>query len=186
MTAQSFFSERQIAASLLILSFVLFFVVGFLFTARVIWKWPVGETPAYLYWERGLVIVDFLINVMGFVLLENMLRNGGDMVIARLAIVLYLISAAVLVVAETTFLNNGEWVYPQVVAHVVLAFLVQMAFGVSLLRTGLVAGWVGWATIIWNLGWLVVLPIATPRDIYYPVLHHVAPLLIGIGLLVRW
>jgi hypothetical protein len=122
---------------------------------------------------------------MGFVLLENMLRNAGDTVIARLAMVIYLISAAVLVVAETTFLYKGEWVYPQLVVHVVLAFLVQIAFGVSLLRTGLVAGWAGWAIIIWNLGWLVVLPIVTPRDIYFPVLHHVAPLIIGIALLVR-
>jgi hypothetical protein len=31
--------------------------------------------------------------------------------------------------------------------------------------------------------WLVVLPVITPRDIYFPVLHHVMPLMIGIALL---
>jgi hypothetical protein len=76
-------------------------------------------------------------------------------------------------------------VYGSIVMYVLLAFLAQAAFGVSLLRTGLLPGWVGWATIVWNLAWLVVLPIVSPRDIYYPVLHHVAPLLIGIALLVR-
>jgi hypothetical protein len=45
------------------------------------------------------------------------------------------------------------------------------------------AAWLGWVTILWNLVWLVVLPVITPRDIYYPVLHHFAPLLIGTALL---
>jgi hypothetical protein len=31
--------------------------------------------------------------------------------------------------------------------------------------------------------WLVALPVFTPRDVYFPVLHHAAPLLIGIALL---
>lgn len=84
-----------------------------------------------------------------------------------------------------SYLNNREWVYSQIVLYVVLAFLAQAAFGVALLRTGLVAGWAGWATIIWNLVWLIVLPIATPRDMYFPALQHTAPLIIGVALLVR-
>lgn len=185
LDAQSLLVERQLAASLFILCFVLFLVPGFLFTARAIWKWPAAQTLPYLYWERGLVITTFLINVLGFVLLEDLLRNAGDTFIAQMAIVIYVISAAVLVVAETAYLNNREWVYPQFVAHIMLAFLVQIAFGVALLQTGLTAPWVGWATIIWNLGFMVILPIVTPSNIYFPVLHHVAPLLIGIALLVR-
>ena len=98
--------------------------------------------------------------------------------------VTYIFGAFIVVAAETTYLSTREFVYPQIVVYVILAFLSQAAFGVSMLRTGLVAGWVGWATIIWNLGWLVILPIVSPRDIYFPVLHHAAPLLIGIALLV--
>ena len=64
-----------------------------------------------------------------------------------------------------------------------LLFLAQAAFGAALLRTGLLPGWVGWATIIWNLGWLVVLPLVRPQDMYYPWLHYAAPILIGIVLL---
>jgi hypothetical protein len=73
----------------------------------------------------------------------------------------------------------------QFVFYVVLALLAQAAFGVSLLRTGLVAGWASWTTIAWNLVWLVVLPLASPGGMYYPALHHFAPLLIGIALLTR-
>lgn len=185
MNGQGLLAERQIAASLLILSSIVFLVAGFLFTVRVIWEWPAGQTPAFLLWERSFVMAAFLTSLMGFVLLADMLQNAGDTVVARLALVIYLVSTAVVVIAETSYLYNGESVYPQIVAHVVLAFLAQAAFGVALLRTGLVAGWVGWATIIWNLAWLLILPIARPQDMYYPWLHYVAPLMIGIALLVK-
>jgi hypothetical protein len=44
---------------------------------------------------------------------------------------------------------------------------------------------VGWATVIWSLAWLIILPIARPKDMYYPWLHYVAPLIIGIALLAK-
>lgn len=185
MDLQNLVAERRTAASLLILGGIVFLGVGFLYTARAIWKWPAAQTPLYLRWERGLVIADFMISLLGFVLLEDLLRNAGDTVLARSALALYLISAAVLVVAETTFINTGALAYPQIVAQVVLAFLAQATFGLALLRTGLLPGWVGWVTIVWNLGCLVVVPITHPDDIYFPWLHYVAPLIIGIALLGR-
>ncbi len=113
-----------------------------------------------------------------------MLRVAGEPILSQLGLVTYLLAAAVVIIAETAYLSKRDWVYPQIVFYVVLAFLAQAAFGVSLLQTGLVAGWVGWATIIWNLAWLPVLLFFSPRNIYFPVLHHVAPLIIGIALLV--
>src|SRR5690242_1022040 len=102
-------SERKVAAILLIACFMVFLVAGTLFTGRTIWKWPSAQTPEYLRWERCLVIAAMLVNVLGFVLLEDMLRSAGDPIISRLALVLYLIGAVVIVVAETAFLGNGEW-----------------------------------------------------------------------------
>jgi hypothetical protein len=113
-----------------------------------------------------------------------LLRSAGDSFMARLGMVAYLFGAVVVIVAETAYLGKRDWIYPQIVLYVVLAFLAQTAFGASLLQTGFVAGWVGWVTIIWNLGWLFVMLFVRPSDIYFPVLHHVAPLIIGIALLV--
>ncbi|MEZ4621210.1 MAG: hypothetical protein R2867_37705 [Caldilineaceae bacterium] len=126
-----------------------------------------------------------VVTVLGLALLEGQLRAAGDTVVAPLGLVTYLLAATVVIAAETTFLNTGQFVDPQIIVYIVLAFLAQAAFGISLLRTELLADWVGWATILWNLGWLVVLPLVSPRDFYYPVLHHTAPLLIGIALLLR-
>ncbi|MCC7451762.1 MAG: hypothetical protein IT324_30415 [Anaerolineae bacterium] len=183
INGQGLRSERSIAASLLIACAVIFSVGGLLFSGRAFWKWQIGETPGYLRWERGFVIAAVLVTVLGLALLENMLRDAGDSVLAHIGMLSYLFAAVVVVVAETASLSNSEWNHPQIVFYVVVAFLAQAAFGASLLRTGLVAAWVGWATILWNLGWLLIMLIVRPRDIYYPVLHHVAPLIIGIALL---
>jgi hypothetical protein len=177
-------SERQIAAILLISCAIIFVVGGVLYTGRAIWKWQIAQTPRYLLWERGFVLAALLINILGLVLLEDLLHAAGESIISRLALVTYLIGAVVVVVAEMTYLDNREWVYPQIVLHVVLAFLAQAAFGAALLRTGLTASWAGWMTIIWNLAWLIVLAIISPRNMYFPALHHAAPLIIGIALLI--
>jgi hypothetical protein len=185
MVGKGLFSEQVVAGSLLILSCIIFVVGGILYTGRAIWKWPAGETLGYLRWERGFVMAAVLTMVLGLVLLERILEAAGDTVLAPLAMVTFLIGAVVVIVAETFHLSGQEWVYGSIVMYVLLAFLAQAVFGVALLRTGLLPGWVGWATVIWNLAWLVALPIISPRDIYYPVLHHAAPLMIGIALLVR-
>lgn len=178
-------STRTVTASLLVLCFVVFTVGGMLFTGRAFLKWKIDGTSSHWLWERGLVIAAVLTTVFGLALLEDMLRAAGEPLLSRLGMVAYLLGAAVVVVAETAYLGKRDWIYPQIVLYVVLAFLAQAAFGASLLQTGLVAGWAGWATLLWNLGWLLVMLIVRPRDLYYPVLHHVAPLLIGIALLTQ-
>lgn len=178
-------SARTITASLLVLCFVVFTFGGVLYAGRAMWNWQIDETSSHLIWERGLVIAAVLATVLGLVLLEDLLRNAGDTFLAQLGMVMYLLGAVVVVVAETAYLNKRGWIYPQIVLYVVLAFLAQVAFGAAILQTGLVAAWVGWVTIIWNLVWLIGLLIFNPHNIYFPVLHHVAPLVIGIALLTQ-
>jgi hypothetical protein len=176
-------STRTIAASLLILSLIVFGFGGALFTGRAFWGWPIDNS--HMRWERGFIIAAVLATVLGLALLEDLLRIAGDSGFARLGMMAYLVGAVVVVVAETASLGGRNFVYPQIVLYVVLAFLAQAAFGAALLRTGLVVAWVGWATVIWNVGWLLIMLIVRPNDIYFPVLHHVAPFIIGIALLVR-
>jgi hypothetical protein len=176
-------STRTIAASLLILSLIVFGFGGALFTGRAFWGWPIDNS--HMSWERGFIIAAVLATVLGLALLEDLLRIAGDSGFARLGMMAYLVGAVVVVVAETAALGGRNFVYPQIVLYVVLAFLAQAAFGAALLQTGLVAAWAGWATVIWNLGWLFVMLFVRPSDIYFPVLHHVAPLIIGIALLTQ-
>lgn len=122
-----------------------------------------------------------VLSALGFCLLDGRLPSY---VLARLGILTYFAAAIVGVVAETIGLT-GTRNYPVVVAYVVLAFTGQAVIGSALSASGLVPRWVGWATVLWNLSWLVGLVLAHPQNVYFPVLHLVMPALIGVTLLVE-
>lgn len=169
----------------LVSGFVIFVPGGLMYTARGIWKWPSAQSATFLVWERVFVMAAVVATVLGLELLDDLLRAAGELVDAPLGFTLYLLGAAIVLVAETTFLSTREWHTPPLVAYIVLACLGQAAMGVAILRSGLVASWVGWATILWNVGCPVALATFSRRDLYFPVLHHVAPLVIGAALLAR-
>ena len=183
MDKKLFFPESLLTGMLLIFSSVIFLVAASFFTIRFILEMPVGNTPAFFLWERSLVIAALLATLLSFTLLRKVLEAAGDRMLASMALVLFLVAAILAVVAETISFPRENIVYPPIVAYVVLSFLAQAVFGMALLRTGLLPKWVGRATVIWNLGMLVFLLVTKPHDMYYPWLHYIAPLLIGIALL---
>ena len=67
---------------------------------------------------------------------------------------------------------------------VVVLFVGEALVGGGLLAGGVLPAWLGWTVAAWNAGWLVVLPMLTPRNIYFPALHFFSPLLIGAALLI--
>lgn len=177
------FSDLRLTGMLLILSSVIFLVAAILFTIRFLWDLPIGRTPAFFLWERSLVITALMAVLLSFTLLKRLLEAAGHGVLASMALVLFLVAATLAVVAETLSFPGDDIAYPPIVAYVVLSFLGQAVFGMALLRSGLLPRWVGWVTVIWNLGVLVFLVVSKPQDMYYPWLHYIAPLLIGIALL---
>lgn len=185
MDAKDLISEQIVAGWLLILSGVIFLPAGLLYTGRAIFKWPSAQSRSYLYWERGLVMAAILVATLGFILLEQLLEGGGDRVLPPLGMTIFLIGTVLVLAAESFSLKLDEYLYAPIIVSVILAFTGQAIFGASILRTAFLPAWVGWATIIWNLAWLIILPIARPQDMYYPWLHYVAPLMIGIALLNR-
>lgn len=185
MNANDVVSEQVVAGWLLILSALIFLPAGILYTGRAIWQWPKAQTQGYLYWERGLVILAILVATMGFVLLTQLLESAGDRIVAPLAMLLILVSTVLVIAAEAFSLSGQQWISAAVSIFIFLSLLGQAAFGASILRSGFLPAWVGWVTVAWGLAWMVILPIARPQDMYYPWLHYVVPLLIGITLLLR-
>ena len=183
MAVKEILSEQVVASWLLILSWFIFLPAGILYTGRAIWKWPAAQTQTYLIWERSLVMAAALSLTLGLVLLKGLLEAAGDTLLPPLGMAIILISAVLSLTAETLFLSQHQWIYATVVTFVVLAFIGQAIFGISILRTGFLPGWVGWLTVAWSLGWLIILPIARPDNMYYPWLHYIVPLIIGIVLL---
>jgi CHASE2 domain-containing sensor protein len=125
-----------------------------------------------------------VLTAIGFVLLEGFLQNTGGRILATIGATAYLFGGILLVAAEALSLTLGyEKLYGLIVTYVVMAFLAQAAIGGALLQVGVVAAWIGWGTILWNTACLIVLSIIARRDLYFPILHHFAPLVIGLALL---
>lgn len=147
-----------------------------------------GSAPrsaALFVWERGSIVTAVVLTALGLTLLDAHLQGTGGRVMARLGAGAYLFGAVLLVTAEATRLPQGEASYPLIVVYVMLALLGQAAVGAAVVQGGLLPAWIGWTTIVWNLAWLIILPLVTPGDVYFPVLHHLMPLLIGACLLWR-
>lgn len=145
-----------------------------------------GEPRSRAHWivERSSILSGVVLIAIGFTLLENAFQNAGGFVLASIGATTYLFGGVLVVAAEALMLTLGyEKVYELVVIYVVMAFLAEAAIGGALIQSGLLAAWIGWATILWNVAWLIVLALISRRDMYFPILHYVMPLVMGIALL---
>jgi hypothetical protein len=186
MSDQRFWRTEHVAGLFLVLGFVTNFAGVVMFNIRGGASGGAPPSHEYYLWERGLFMGAVVLTAIGFVLLEGHLDTTAGRVLARTGAVAYLFAGIVGVTAEALDLSRtGQHLYPLVVVHVVLAFLGQAAIGGALWQSRIVAAWIGWAAILWNLAWLVTLPMMTPHDIYFPILHGLMPLLIGAPLLWR-
>lgn len=187
MESQGIYTTPRIAGVLLISCFFVFLIGGVMFWVRNGMAGQPAPNFAYLALERGVIVAAAVITAIGLLLLAMVVGDAHPdaLLPARLVAATYAVAVVLLLVAEVGMLRGGHFPYALVVAYVVLAFLTQVVFGVILLRTGLLPAWMGWTAIIWNIAWLVALPVLTPGDIYFPVLHHLFPLLVGIALLRR-
>lgn len=179
-------SRVERAAGLLLLAGVVASVIGAVMFSLRGGDGGLPPSPAYYVWERGFFLAAVPLTAVGFVLLADHPNLGAGRMLARAGASAYLFGGIVGVVAETLGLAGAAGgVYPLIVGYVVLAFLAQAAIGGGLRQGDLLASWIGRTTIVWNLGALVTLVVLTPYDVYYPVSHHVVPLLIGVALLWR-
>ncbi|MCC6188218.1 MAG: hypothetical protein IT318_04260 [Anaerolineales bacterium] len=184
MTDPRFWSIEGVTGLVLVLSSVVCFPGLMMFVFRGGQRGGQPPTPTYYVWERSFIMAAVTLAVLGFVLLDGQLETTGGRLLARLGTTAYFFGGVLLVAAEALSLTFGyDKLYGVIVIYVVMAFLAQAAIGGALLQAGWLAAWIGWATILWNIAWLVALSLLSPRDIYFPVLHGVMPLLIGIALL---
>ncbi len=186
MSDQRFWRIEYAAGLSLVLSFLANLAGVVMFSIR---GGASGGTPpssTYYLWERGLFMAAIVLAAIGFVLLEGHLHTTAGHVLGRTGATAYVFGGILGVTAEALDLSgNGQNLYPLIVVYVILAFLAQAAIGGALRQSNLLVPWIGWATILWNLAWLLALPVITPPDIYFPILHHLMPLLIGAPLLRR-
>lgn len=186
MIGAQFWSIERFAGLILVLS-NLFQLPGLImFWVRGGVKGGLPRSRAHFIVERSFIMGSVVLASVGFVALAGALQGHNGFVSGLMGATGYIFGGVLIVTAEALSLTIGfEKLYPIINIYVLLAFLSEAVVGVGLLQSGLTAAWIGWVCIVWNIGWLVALPLLSPRDIYYPILHSVIPLLIGIGLLIR-
>ncbi len=147
-----------------------------------------GLPRSHTFWviERSSILSGVILIASGFMLLESALQNTDGYVLANIGATAYFFGGVLVVAAEALMLTLGyEKVVSLVNIYVVMAFLAEAALGGALIQSEVVAASIGWAMILWNMVWLIVLSLFGRRDLYYPILHYVMPLVIGIALLLK-
>jgi len=175
---------RRLSGILLLAGFALNFggVVMYSFGTEYGW---VAETPAYHARERGLFMVGYVAAALGVALLEPVLSKAGATILPRLVATAFPMATVVVLVMEALSFAGAGAPAALVVLAVLLLFGAEVLLGGALLVIRLVPAWIGWATVAWNVAWPVVLAVVSPGDPYYPVLHAIPLLVIGIPLVRR-
>jgi hypothetical protein len=152
--------ERRLAAGLLLLGFLL------LIPAVVINAPGFGATSP---WGRALPFLFVVVTLFGLVVLEGILRRTRDEISSRLGLVSFTLATALwllLIVLDTNGLPGGRDVERY---FILLAFPAIMAHGIALLRTRIVARWVGnGAILLASVTFLRVLPQSQGPLFYEP------------------
>jgi hypothetical protein len=172
------------SSALIIAGFLLHLGGVLLFNGRFLFGWFV-ETPTWFTWERGLFIAAYAASALGVAVLESMLHETRRAVPGRLGATAFLMAAVLAIVVEASFLSEDAGQTPLVVVMAIALLLAEAILGWSLIGSGVIPVWVGWAVLIWSLSWLAVLVALTADDLYFPILHFLPLLLIGIGLVRR-
>lgn len=181
MTNQSSLGISRTAAIFLILgSLACFIGAGMYVSARG--GFVLGIT--YQVWERGFIATAAILTSIGFLLLEDTFQAPNGHALARIGATGYFFAAILLVSGNAlTFTLGWENASVLLGVYVVMAYLAEAFIGGALLQSRFVALWIGWATILWNLAWLLALLIVGWVVGYIPLVHHFMPLVIGIALL---
>jgi hypothetical protein len=187
------FPPRRVSGLLLLLAVVLNLGAVVMYAASD-GSWPITEsgwvveTPTYHAWERALLMSSYVAAALGAAVLEPAIAEAGASILGRLAAVAFPMAASVALVMEAVSIEPAEFrpgSHALIVVVVLLLFGAEVLLGAAVLASRLVPAWVGWTAIVWNLAWPTILPIVSPGDPYYPILHAIPLLMISIPLIQR-
>jgi hypothetical protein len=163
----------------------------------------VADNLAVWRWANFFMGAAGVVLVAGLTMLTTILEGIGERILSRLglvglllAIILWVVFSAfratVTIGAAQETITTGtvppyyeplaRWGFALFYVYALSGFLALVAYGCSLLQSGLLPAWVGWGTILFSIVTLALLMITGDT---LPAFHYLPPLLIGILLLIR-
>ena len=182
MNGKETWNERSIAAALLFLGFLLV-IPAVLINApgmgvNSVWgrKLPLLFDPAWQkYWSIAFVVV----TLYGQVIFEVILREAGDHIFSRLGMVTFTLASAMWLIGVVLDLNSVQGGRDFESFFIVLAFPAVLAYGLAILRTKVLARWIGVAVVLWSTALLIhVFPHNQGPLFYEPALLLIAVALV--------
>jgi hypothetical protein len=176
-------NERLIAASLLLFGFLLAWPAVVIGAPNLGETSDVGRALPFLFdpmWEKYWYAAFLVVTLYGLVILEGVLRRAGDHIFSRLGLVTFTLATVMfllMVVLDENYLPSGA---SDVEAYfIALAFPAVIAYGLAILRTGILARWIGVAVVLWTAVMLVrVFPWNRGPLFYEPALVLIAVALV--------
>jgi hypothetical protein len=128
-----------------------------------------------------LVALAVILTLLGLVVFDSILSRSGRRLLPAAATSAYAVATLSWVIAEIHGLALHERRYGLEQIYVVGAGLSMLAIGASVVWTGVIPRWTGWAAVGWSAAGLI--QFVRPHEIYPPLVPQVVPLLFGIALL---
>jgi hypothetical protein len=175
-------NERLIAASLLLLGFLLVFPAVVIGAPNFGESSDLGRALPFLFdpvWEKYWNAAFVVVTLYGLAILGGLLHRAGDRIFARLGLVSFSLAAVMflaMIVLDANDLPGGRDVEAYFIA---LAFPAVIAYGLAILRTGILARWIGIAVVLWTAVMLIrVFPHNQGPLFYEPALVLIAVALV--------
>lgn len=133
--------------------------------------------------ERALILASWLVAAAGAAPMAGLRDHAGRPALLVSGAVLFAVGALMAAVAELSLLTREFTVASAWEAiFVPLLFAGGALMGAGLLMSRLVPRWIAWTVTTWNvLSWVTLLAISGDA-VYYPGLHYIPLLLIGISI----
>jgi hypothetical protein len=162
-------------------------------------------------WVNVSFLAGVIITALGFGALTVSLRAAGDGLLSEIGLVGFLLAAALWAVFEGYRLSVPVWAAREMVStaapptvfepfqmwagwifntYMVIAYLSTLVYGLSVLTTGLLSGWVGWLSIAVGFVGAASMVTGQPKVWGFPLFEppavvHAVPLIMGIALLLK-
>jgi hypothetical protein len=140
--------------------------------------------PTFSAHVGGVLLIGTVsLTLLGLIGFASLLWSSGDRTLSSAGAAAYAVAATAWVIATGRAFALHVWTYELEVVFIVASALAMTAFGVSVLRAGVVSGRIGWLAIGWGVSALILF--ALPYEGFPPLVTQFVPLMVGIALLRR-
>jgi hypothetical protein len=183
MRGKDTWNERLIAGGLLLLGFLLVIPAVVINAPGMGATSAVGRMLPFLFdpvWEKYWSVAFAVVTLYGLVILEGILRRAGDHICARLGMVSFILATVMLLIFMLLDANSLPGGRDFESYFIMLAFPAVIAYGLAILRTRILARWIGITVVLWSAVELIQV---FPHN-HGPLFYEPALLLIAVALLV--